>query len=327
MATQELALINSQVSIQPYNGDRLPAVQQLGAMLAKSGYFSDAREAAQAAVKVMAGEELGLAPVASMMGINIIKGKVALSANLMAAQVRRHGYNYRVKSMDAKGCVIDFIAKDGKTVLGESSFNDDDAKAAEIKSDMYKKYPRNMFFSRAMSNGVKWFCPEVTSGLPVYTPEEMGARVDGDGEVIQDPIDTRGIDTGGHPVGTQAAASHVADRKIAEMKSAPKSADKSKDFAMLKAFGEIKKQIGDKSYYVILGNNGYEHANEITNADRARAIYKEMAGYLKSMRQKSQQPDGDIPAEMERVLEGRHPDQQPAAAMADQADVWEEGRE
>ena len=57
---------------------------QVGQTLAASGYFQDAREAAQAAVKVMAGEELGLGPIAAMTGIHIVKGKVTLSANLIA---------------------------------------------------------------------------------------------------------------------------------------------------------------------------------------------------------------------------------------------------
>jgi hypothetical protein len=29
-----------------------------------------------------------------------------------------------------------------------------------------------LFFARAISNGVKWFCPDVFAG-PVYVPEEM----------------------------------------------------------------------------------------------------------------------------------------------------------
>jgi hypothetical protein len=159
---------------QPQVVDKLTNVQRLGKLLAASGYFTDARDMAQAAVKVMAGEELGIAPVASMMGINIIKGKVSLSANLLAAQVVRHGYIYRVKQHDHKGCVLVFVGKDGK-VLGESSFGESEAKAAKVFNEMYEKYPRNMYFSRAMSNGVKWYCPEITSGLPVYTPEELGA--------------------------------------------------------------------------------------------------------------------------------------------------------
>lgn len=308
------------IQAPPYDGDRLPAIHQLGAMLAKSGYFSDAREAAQAAVKVMAGEELGLAPIASMMGINVIKGKVALSANLMAAQVRRHGYNYRVKAMDSKGCVIEFLGKDGKTVLGESAFNEDDAKAAEIKSDMYKKYPRNMYFSRAMSNGVRWFCPEITSGMPVYTPEEMGAKVDSEGEVIHEEADPRG---------SQEAANAVAERKITEMKAAretapAKAAPKSTDYTMLKAFKEIKAKIGSDAYYKVLGANGYTKSDEITDASKGRSVYKEMQDVLRGQQKQASEPIA-APQPAAQLAE-----QEGAGFKADASDLpdeWAEGRD
>ena len=131
------------------------------------------------------------------------------------------------------------------------------------------------------------------------------------------PVDmaTGAIDTGGHPVGSQAAANAVADRKIAEMhkQQAPpqqKPAGKSTDFAMLKAFKEIKAKIGTDAYYKILGANGYTKSDEITDTSKGRSIYAEMASCLK--------------AQQERQAE-----EQPAAAMAEQepADVWAEGRE
>ena len=40
------------------NGQQVTDVQRLGNLLAASGYFSDAREMAQAAVKVLAGQDL-----------------------------------------------------------------------------------------------------------------------------------------------------------------------------------------------------------------------------------------------------------------------------
>jgi hypothetical protein len=132
------------------------------------------------------------------------------------------------------------------------------------------------------------------------------------------PVDmqTGAIDTGGHPVGTQAAADAVADRKLAEMQQrqqqpgpAAQPAGKSKDFAMLKAFKEIKEKIGTDAYYKILGANGYTKSDEITDTSKGRSIYAEMASCLK--------------AQQERQAE-----QQPAAAMAEQADeAWEAGRE
>jgi hypothetical protein len=74
-----------------------PDIFQTGEMLARSGYFQDAKDAAQTFVKILAARELGIGDIAGMTGIYIVKGKVSLSANLMAALVKRSGrYNYRV---------------------------------------------------------------------------------------------------------------------------------------------------------------------------------------------------------------------------------------
>lgn len=44
-----------------------------------------------------------------------------------------------------------------------------------------------MLFARAISNGAKWYCPDLSGG-PLYTPDELGAQVDGEtGEVIDAP--------------------------------------------------------------------------------------------------------------------------------------------
>lgn len=156
----------------------------LGKVLAESGFFQDSRGAAQAAVKVMAGAELGFGPVTSMTGIYIVKGRVTVSANLMAAAIKRHpAYTYRVKEHTHEICVLDFI--ENGEVIGTSSFSMDQAKAAGLAgSDTYKKHPRNMLFARALSNGAKWHCPDVFGG-PIYTPDELGAEVDGEtGEVL-----------------------------------------------------------------------------------------------------------------------------------------------
>jgi hypothetical protein len=157
---------------------------QLGEMLARSGYFTDARDAAQCVVKVLAGKELGFGPVASMTGVYIVKGKVSLSANLMAAAVRRSGrYTFKVNTLTPTACEIEFfeIIAGKRESLGVSAFTLADAQKAGTQN--LDKFPRNMLYARAMSNGVKWFTPDVTGG-PVYTPEEMGERVNEDGEII-----------------------------------------------------------------------------------------------------------------------------------------------
>lgn len=154
--------------------------------MAASGYFQDARDAAQAVVKILAGQELGFGPFASMTGVYIIQGRPSIGANLMAAAVKKSGrYNYRIIEMTDKVCEIAFF--EGKEEIGRSRFTLEDAHKAGTKN--LDKFPRNMLFARAMSNGVRWFCPDVFAGAPVYTPEELGASVNEDG----DPIDIQTI--------------------------------------------------------------------------------------------------------------------------------------
>lgn len=170
-----------------YRTENVDGMMRLGSLLAQSGYFTDSREAAQAVTKMMAGAELGFGPIASMTGINIIKGKVTLSANLIAAAIKRSGrYNYRVRQMTDTVCEIAFY--EGKDEIGVSRFSMDDAKAAGLNTgDNWRKFPRNMLFARAISNGAKWYCPDLSGG-PLYTPDELGAQVDGEtGEVIDAP--------------------------------------------------------------------------------------------------------------------------------------------
>lgn len=159
--------------------------EKLGALIARSGYFQDAREAGQAVVKVLAGREIGLGPIASMTGIYVINGRVSFGANVMAAALKRTGrYTYKVAEHSEKVCRIEFfeVANGQRVSIGESAFTIEEAKRAGTKN--LEKFPKNMLFARAMSNGVRWFAPDVFAGAPVYTPEELGANVNEDGDVI-----------------------------------------------------------------------------------------------------------------------------------------------
>jgi hypothetical protein len=135
----------------------------------ESGMFTDIKSAAQAMVKISAGAEMGIPPFAAMSGIHIIQGKPTIGAGLMAANVKASNkYDYKVVEQSEKVCSIDFYK--GKELLGNSTFTYEDAKKAGTKN--LDKFPKNMLFARAISNGVKWYTPDVFSG-PVYTPEEF----------------------------------------------------------------------------------------------------------------------------------------------------------
>lgn len=172
--------------IQP---DELDTIQRTGRLLAASGYFDAKGEGSQAiaqmATKIIAGREMGIGPFASVNGIHIISGKPAIGANLQAAAVKSSGrYDYRVRELTDKVCKIEFLERTGDKweSLGISEFTYADGVKAQTKN--LDKFPKNMLFARAMSNGVRFYVPDVFNGNAVYVPEELGAEVDGDGNVI-----------------------------------------------------------------------------------------------------------------------------------------------
>lgn len=177
-----VALSNAQsgADLDLYTGTNPAAVAKA---FKASGLFPDLQSEAQAFVKVMAGRELGIGPMASMMGINVIQGKVTLSANLMAAQVKASStYNYLPREMSAEVVRLEFFQNDDS--IGVSEFSMEDAqRAGLLRGSNWQKYPKAMLFARALSQGVRWFCPDVLSGSPAYVPEEMGAQVNEEGDL------------------------------------------------------------------------------------------------------------------------------------------------
>lgn len=154
-----------------------------------SGMFGrDMDKISKGITKIMAGQELGLAPFASMRAVHVIEGNATLSANTMAGMVKSSGrYDYEVRKKEVTECVIDFFEyRNGKRVkIGTESFDESEAKAAGLLNKQnWQKYPKAMMFARCISNGVRTFCPDVFSGMLVYTPDELNARVGADGNVI-----------------------------------------------------------------------------------------------------------------------------------------------
>lgn len=148
----------------------------IGRVFANSGFFDDAHSAAQAITKVLAGKELGIPPLAAMTGIFLVQGRVQLSSTTMAGLIKRSGkYDYKIKQHTDKICEIEFF-ENSKSV-GISTFSIDEAKAAGLirPSSNWAKYPRNMLFARALSNGFKWFCPDLAFA-PVFTEGDEPAK-------------------------------------------------------------------------------------------------------------------------------------------------------
>lgn len=181
MTSQEMTPIPSSGEF-----DQLRAVADT---LGRSGLFKDVKTFEVAVAKVMFGRDLGLGPTQAMTGIHIVDGKPELSANLQAALLRqyrspegaRYDYRAEVSPQAARIMVFRVNADGSKEDVGETTFSLDDARAAGLANrSVWKSYPTNMLFARALSNAVAFFAPETTYGTRVYTDGEIGGELRGE---------------------------------------------------------------------------------------------------------------------------------------------------
>lgn len=162
----------------------LGEVVQLGAILAASKYFRDALGEAQCVVKVLAGMELGVPPLASMSGIHIIEGKPTVSGPLLASLIKRSGkYDFRPLVNTDERCEIAFYQHGEE--IGRSSWSMEDAKRAQLLGNKnWQKHPRQMLLWRTLGEGARIYCADVLNGVTPYVSEEMGGESNADGEPV-----------------------------------------------------------------------------------------------------------------------------------------------
>ncbi|MEV6536947.1 recombinase RecT [Streptomyces sp. NPDC051639] len=143
------------------------------------------------------GRALGLDVVTTITTIHVIKGKPTQSADLMLGRARTAGHRVRIKSERTR-CevriqraddpddenVIEWTLDDAVTA-GLCQLRDNKPWARDSKGDPtpWEKFPRAMLRARAIAECVRSACPEVLHGA-IYTPEELGAVVDQEGNPV-----------------------------------------------------------------------------------------------------------------------------------------------
>ena len=147
-----------------------------------SGLFKTLKNPAEAFLRMAVAAEMGLGPTTGLRAIYLVNGVPAFSANFLAARVKQsRRYNYKVVERTALKCRLEWT--EGGQVIGVSEFNMDMAKRAGLASkDPWKQYPESMLFARALTDGVRTYCPDLMMGHNAYTPEEIG------GEVVQEDL-------------------------------------------------------------------------------------------------------------------------------------------
>lgn len=124
-------------------------------------------------VALAQGQALGIAPIQAMNQINVIKGKPALSADLIAALVRRAGHRLRVEGDDTYAQVTIIRADDPDYIPKPIRWDMERAKRAGLLGNpSWQKYPAAMLRARAISEAARAWANDALYGF-IYTPEEI----------------------------------------------------------------------------------------------------------------------------------------------------------
>lgn len=144
---------------------------------------------ANAFVAAETGAALGLEPLQALASIAVINGRATLSADLMAAVIRRAGHTLRIVENSPESVTAILIRADDKTFKFEVTWDKDKAVKAGLwgQRGPWSQYPAQMLRARAITEVARQGASEVLMGM-IYSPEDFNATITDIGEVIETPI-------------------------------------------------------------------------------------------------------------------------------------------
>lgn len=163
-------------------------LKEQASMVVKTGFLPMAIKTAEQAIAIaLKGRELGIPPMHAFAHIHIIQGKPTVSAELMLALIFKNcpGAVINYPETNSEVCVIS--AKRPGGTVSSFKFTIAEAKLAGLlNKDSWKNYPAAMLRARTVSMVARALFPDAIMGCS-YTPEEMGAEVNEELEVINLP--------------------------------------------------------------------------------------------------------------------------------------------
>lgn len=210
MSTEPTALTT--ISAQP-----LADVERLATMLAKSRLLPPdlIGKEADIAVTVMAGHELGLAPMAALRGIHVVKGKPVLSADTMVAIALSSGAADYFTCIETTGRSATYETKRrGSPHPVRLTFTIDQAQAAGLLrgGGNWQMYPEAMLRARCKAALARDVYPDALAGC--YEENELAELGQGaaagptraDAMTVGDVIEARGVERQASATSSSTAA-------------------------------------------------------------------------------------------------------------------------
>lgn len=136
-----------------------------------SGLFEDVKDAAQALVKILKGQELGIPPTAAMAAFDIVRKRLMIKPWAMAALVNSCGYgSYRVAEQTTDHCTLVFSRKfagRGWTECPPVTYTYAEAQQHGLtkESKHWQVAPAHMLYQRVMGRGAMMYFPELFAGI------------------------------------------------------------------------------------------------------------------------------------------------------------------
>lgn len=129
---------------------------------------------------------MGVSAFWALQSMFVVDGKLSMSAELMRALVIRAGHEFKIIEHTNKVAKVG-IKRKGTDYWFETEFTMADAVMAKLdKKGPWIAYPSAMLLARVTSKICRAYCPDVLFGV-VYTPEELGAKVDEEGAAVTNP--------------------------------------------------------------------------------------------------------------------------------------------
>lgn len=198
-------------------------------VLVKSGLLPEGIDTKEKAFLVMQqGKELALNPMQALGGIYVVKGKTALTTNLMASLLVKNGVIFEPVEWNSKKCTLRFT-REGREI--EVSYTIEEAKQAGYTSKYnWQNMPKEMLKARALSRGARIIAPDIIQGM--YTEDELRdnlASTTSTGQVIE-----------GTPI-SESSTSQKGEL-YTELKKEIKEADGRSESRLMRNLKNIKKQ-------------------------------------------------------------------------------------
>ena len=143
----------------------------MGDKLVSTGFLpAHLRTGAQVAAVILTGRELGMEPMRAVRSLSLVKGKVVESADSQLARFKADGGRAQFKVLTESEAVLWLRHPNGDEHM--ESFTLADAKNAGLASnENYRKFPKAMLRSRAITAGLKSVGWEGAVGN--YDPDEL----------------------------------------------------------------------------------------------------------------------------------------------------------